>query len=411
MNGSGLALGEIVTQDIRHKITQKLQEIFGDDDVSVLTDYICHMINHNQTKEHITNELREFLSDEAVQFGEWVSQLVNSINDVKRQTNAGAGRPLDNVGKSSNVNVRVTNSEKSSFGDSSIQGNAINNRRVKYNNDQNNDSLDIAISNAIKSGESNSANSKIGIGKQKQFPFQTSVKGDLGRGQHYSMANSSSNQDFSTGPLIYTGNHSKQTRVNYRNTPYMRTNTFSGPGTFPLSMSCSGIGNTSSVTTHQMANKVKIRCKNWPNCDKGDNCFYIHPSEACKAWPLCSYGPACFYIHPSVPCRFGLACYNSICNYNHPVGWDPYHNEVPVFKYGGYKNSSLIINNSNSSSFNNGSANSNRSEQTNKDEIGDASMNVEATDFSNNRMNDSIHSAIDGTGIQGNNIGNVNIQL
>ncbi|KAK6589639.1 PWI+4CCCH domain protein [Cryptosporidium xiaoi] len=384
MNGGGLALGEVVTQDIRHKITQKLQDIFGDDDVSVLTDYICHMVNHNQTKEHITNELREFLSDEAVQFGDWVSQLVNSSNDTKRQSSAGSVRTVDNIEKYSDINGRigVQNSEKSSFGDSKMQGDT-NNRRITHNNGQSKDSLDIAISNAIKSGEASSTSVKVGLGRQKQSPFQTGVRSDLVRGQHYSIANSS-NQDFSAGPLIPTGVNNRKAKVNYRNTPYMRTNIFPGSGAFPSPMPGTGIGSTSSITAHQTANKVKIRCKNWPNCDKGDNCFYIHPSEACKAWPLCSYGPGCFYIHPSVPCRFGLACYNSICNYNHPIGWDPYHNEVPVFKYGGYKNSSLIINNTNSNSSNSGSANNNTSESTDNNDIRSTSMNVETIGFSNN---------------------------
>ncbi|KAH8585005.1 PWI+4CCCH domains [Cryptosporidium sp. chipmunk genotype I] len=330
-SGGGPSIGEVVTPEVQSKITSKLQEIFGDDDVSVLTDYICHMVNHNQPKEHIVNELKEFLSDEASQFGTWVFQLVESSkNDYSSNIMPNINRD-NNTGRN---NSAPSDPHKSS----------------SYSS-QNKDSLDFAISNAIKN--------KSGSGRIK--PFQTASSH---RNNH-----SLINHESSSGPI--TGNN-RLPRVNYRNAPYTRTSNFNQSGAPYNSSNQTANASTGPSSTH---GKIKIRCKNWPNCDKGDHCFYIHPNEACKSWPLCPYGPGCFFIHPTVPCRYGLACYNSLCNYSHPNGWDPNHVEAPIFKYGGYKNSSLIINN-NKPPQTIGNANSNSAESNNNDNTNPISKNL-----------------------------------
>lgn len=337
-SGGGPSVGEIVTPEVQSKITNRLQEIFGDDDVSVLTDYICHMVNHNQPKEHIINELKEFLSDEASQFGTWVFHLVDSSkNDY------------------SNSNASNTNHDNSSGRNTSV---TTDSHKNSGHSNQNKDSLDFAISNAIKN--------KSGSGRSKPYQPTSSHKNN----------HSVINHESSSGPIM--GNN-RLPRVNYRNAPYTRSNNFNQSGT-PYNSSNQTIN--ASTGASSIHGKIKIRCKNWPNCDKGDHCFYIHPTEACKSWPLCPYGPGCFFIHPTVPCRYGLACYNSLCNYTHPNGWDPNHVEVPVFKYGGYKNSSLIINN-NKPSQTIGNANSNSAESNNNDNINHTfiNLNQESTDM------------------------------
>lgn len=349
-NGESSSTSEIVTQEVQSKITSRLQEIFGDDDVSVLTDYICHMINHNQPKEHIVNELKEFLSDEATQFGTWVFQLVNN-NSTNVHNN-----------KTSNTNITKNDNNNDDI------------QKSSNNIVQNKDSLDVAISNAIKS--------KNGQGRSK-----TSFQSNVSHRNYYSVTNS----DSSSGPM---SNTSRQTRINYRNAPYTRSNNYSNLNLTNYNQN--QIGVSSTVTSSQA--KIKVRCKNWPNCDKGDHCFYIHPSEACKLWPLCPYGPGCFYIHPTVPCRYGLACYNAVCNYTHPVGWDPNYNEVPIFKYGGYKNSSLIINN-------------NKNNKTIENIVDDTSnanncINDNNMNLDNNPVNNSINEEMKGSETKNNlNIG------
>ncbi|KAK1442772.1 hypothetical protein BgAZ_302900 [Babesia gibsoni] len=64
--------------------------------------------------------------------------------------------------------------------------------------------------------------------------------------------------------------------------------------------------------------KVSKLCANFPNCEYGDSCRYIHPSNTmCKHWPKCAFGPKCAYKHPHVPCRFNKSCTNPTCNYEH----------------------------------------------------------------------------------------------
>lgn len=310
--GGDPSVMEVVTPEIQLKITSKLQEIFGDDDVSVLTDYICHMVNHNQPKEHIINELREFLSDEASQFGTWVFQLVES-SGCRGPAASGAAPAVGSENATGRKPPPVADSHRGSAASA-----------------QNKNSLDFAISNAIRN--------KPGPGKSRHY------QQGMGGGSLHKHGYSASAHDPSSGPVM--GN-SRLPRVNYRNAPYTRSSSFSQQGGHPHGASGQQQpGNAPSAASSSAHGKIKVRCKNWPNCDKGDHCFYIHPSEACKSWPLCPYGPGCFFIHPTVPCRFGLACYNTLCNYSHPNGWDPNHVEAPVFKYGGYKNSSLIVNNS-----------------------------------------------------------------
>lgn len=308
--GGDHSVVEVVTPEVQLKITSKLQEIFGDDDVSVLTDYICHMVNHNQPKEHIINELKEFLSDEASQFGTWVFQLVEGSFSKDHPAVSGGVPAAGSESATDRKPLPVADSHRGSG-----------------HSTQNKDSLDFAISNAIRS--------KPGPGRSKHYQ-------QGGGGSMYKGGYSANAHDFSSGPVM--GN-TRLPRVNYRNAPYTRSNSFSQSGSHPHGVSGQPC-NVSSAASSSVHGKIKVRCKNWPSCDKGDHCFYIHPSEACKSWPLCSYGPGCFFIHPTVPCRFGLACYNTLCNYTHPNGWDPNHVEAPVFKYGGYKNSSLIISNS-----------------------------------------------------------------
>jgi len=64
--------------------------------------------------------------------------------------------------------------------------------------------------------------------------------------------------------------------------------------------------------------KVKIRCKYWPTCKRGDACVYFHPIEQCANWPNCSFGSECWYIHPQMPCKYGVHCNRPNCVYTHP---------------------------------------------------------------------------------------------
>ncbi|KAJ3155327.1 hypothetical protein HDU86_004418 [Geranomyces michiganensis] len=66
---------------------------------------------------------------------------------------------------------------------------------------------------------------------------------------------------------------------------------------------------------------VTPRCTFWPNCQRGAQCQFHHPTTACPDYPSCDKGVACRYIHPDAgqtPCRFGAACTRPYCAFGHP---------------------------------------------------------------------------------------------
>lgn len=48
------------------------------------------------------------------------------------------------------------------------------------------------------------------------------------------------------------------------------------------------------------------RCVYYPNCSKGEDCPFFHPTEDCKLFPNCPHGDNCDFVHP--PCKFGDNC-------------------------------------------------------------------------------------------------------
>lgn len=90
----------------------------------------------------------------------------------------------------------------------------------------------------------------------------------------------------------------------------------------------------SSETASDISDNLK-RCSFWPNCTKGSECPYFHPSELCSLYPLCpNSAETCRFIHPAgsesssssfsdtnrAPCRFAEGCTNPRCTFAHPRG-------------------------------------------------------------------------------------------
>ncbi len=78
----------------------------------------------------------------------------------------------------------------------------------------------------------------------------------------------------------------------------------------------------------------KVRCSFWPNCTKGDDCPFVHPTEDCKYnfkifanssrnFPACTFGDQCLFKHPKIECKFGMGCTRPNCAFSHPTGFRP----------------------------------------------------------------------------------------
>jgi hypothetical protein len=59
----------------------------------------------------------------------------------------------------------------------------------------------------------------------------------------------------------------------------------------------------------------KMRCQFWPNC-RNPTCRFWHPVEPCKNFPRCQFGDECLFIHPA--CQYGIACTRPGCHFAHP---------------------------------------------------------------------------------------------
>eukprot|EP00914_Ancora_sagittata_P024917 GHVO01049716.1.p1 GENE.GHVO01049716.1~~GHVO01049716.1.p1 ORF type:complete len:178 (+),score=18.96 GHVO01049716.1:71-604(+) len=70
--------------------------------------------------------------------------------------------------------------------------------------------------------------------------------------------------------------------------------------------------------------KIRTKCPDWPHCELGEEaCQYVHPSKPCSYFPSCPHMDRCFYLHPEIKCKFGIRCFNHMCNFIHPEGWNP----------------------------------------------------------------------------------------
>lgn len=65
-------------------------------------------------------------------------------------------------------------------------------------------------------------------------------------------------------------------------------------------------------------NNKPDRCAFYPNCTKGEECPFFHPTQPCRNYPNCSKGDHCDYVHP--PCKFGDNCARRpMCPYAHSL--------------------------------------------------------------------------------------------
>jgi hypothetical protein len=60
------------------------------------------------------------------------------------------------------------------------------------------------------------------------------------------------------------------------------------------------------------------RCVYYPNCTKGEDCPFFHPTEECTRFPNCAKGDNCDFVHP--PCKFGENCQRRpLCPFAHSI--------------------------------------------------------------------------------------------
>lgn len=68
-------------------------------------------------------------------------------------------------------------------------------------------------------------------------------------------------------------------------------------------------------TDEQVQKKKLTRCVFWPQCEKGDQCAYLHPNKPCTTFPNCPFGQQCHFLHPR--CRYDGFCTRLDCPFVH----------------------------------------------------------------------------------------------
>ncbi|EZG79728.1 putative PWI domain protein [Gregarina niphandrodes] len=93
------SLSETTAARCQSAITQKLSNMLGEEGVEILTDYVWHMVTRPKTtKEHVTEELREFLAHDTDEFVEWligtVGPIINEEVTMKQQAAQSEAAPV-----------------------------------------------------------------------------------------------------------------------------------------------------------------------------------------------------------------------------------------------------------------------------------------------------------------------------
>lgn len=76
-----------------------------------------------------------------------------------------------------------------------------------------------------------------------------------------------------------------------------------------------GVDDATKQASNVTKTKKLIRCTFWPNCDKGEQCPYLHPNKPCTVFPNCPFGQKCHYVHPT--CRYDGFCTRLDCPFTH----------------------------------------------------------------------------------------------
>ncbi len=248
-------------------IKSKLKEFVDEFSIdNQLVDYIMSMIHNENTQEQITEDLTPFMGeDRAPIFSAWLDEnLKLNRNATSSSLSEASSEELDiqideNEFRDDDFNASIEdsihlNSKKRSIADVKLEK-LRSKRRVNEQSDRhrhskkNQPDSDIRFSNR---------DSKIA----KHRPNQSKRK-------VYKIAAESEN----------FGNNNRKRSTN-----------------FSAEKVDQEMKDESVVESEIIAKNRLIKCSEWPLCDKGDECAFLHPNRPCILFPNCQYGKNCRLI-------------------------------------------------------------------------------------------------------------------
>ncbi|UKJ89522.2 hypothetical protein MACJ_002773 [Theileria orientalis] len=290
---------------MHNEITSKLQLCISNIEMArnVATETWRYLSQDSFDKNELSLKLKPYLFDHASDFTEWVSDFAQKSIEYYLETHSnganhalshngsntsssgvGADEPIEpnsRLFKNALRDLGTQNSFSSADRQSlnSLDSTSQHSDRTPSHIDAAVDPLDDTLDNLILKEKiaklQGQANVSLGV-QSKSEKFKDAFDPEFdGR------------RRFKPKPMFYKN----LTLVNVDHDNSVHEN----PGlTTPQSTS-----STNSYTTPSGVPKVPKMCINFPNCQFGENCRYIHPNKICKNWPDCFYGDKCAFIHPN----------------------------------------------------------------------------------------------------------------
>jgi hypothetical protein len=275
-------------------IKSKLKEFVDEFSIdNQLVDYIMSMIHNQNTQDQITEDLTPFMGeDRAPIFSAWLEENLKLYRDA--------------------ATFNVVSS--SSLSEASSEELDIQIDENEFRDDDFNPSIEDNI-------HLNSKKRSIADVKLEKLRSKRRMNEHSDRHRHSKKNQPDSDIRFSNRDNKIVKSRANQSKrkvykiaaesENFSNKNKNRSTSFSGEKVDQE------MKDDSIVESEIIAKNRLIKCSEWPLCDKGDECAFLHPNKPCILFPNCQYGKNCRYIHPV--CRYDGFCARAECPFMHLV--------------------------------------------------------------------------------------------
>ncbi|ORY05761.1 hypothetical protein K493DRAFT_33452 [Basidiobolus meristosporus CBS 931.73] len=286
-------LSNIKPEEIQDKIMYKLAEFgYGAEDDPMLAEFVAVMVANKKSLEQVNSEMTDLIgADYNPAFGDWLMQLTTPTTDTTNQENTKAEE------NTSADSMAVDDNSASTMTTTRQQDVAPQRTRLLMN----------ALSNVNKteteSKREKRRNDDMDVEEQPENNGQKQRRTNQGRERPVRGKR---------GKL----NHGDRDRTHKKTTETV----------FTISLEPKKSGKSSDISPEGLKDQPQ-RCTFWPNCTKGEDCKFFHPTKPCRDYPNCPNGAKCLYIHlddekaetkKAVACKFGAKCTNPECKFSHP---------------------------------------------------------------------------------------------
>ncbi|BAM42313.1 uncharacterized protein TOT_040000974 [Theileria orientalis strain Shintoku] len=289
---------------MHNEITSKLHLCISNIEMArnVATQTWRYLSQDSFDKNELSQKLKPYLFDHASDFTEWVSDFAQKSIEYYLETHSNGGNSGLNHNGPNVTSSGVVSEEsiepnsrlfKSALKDLSSQNSFSSEGRQSFN------SLDSTSHESARTPSHfdvtvNPLDETLDnlILKEKIAKLQGQANAGLG------VQSKSEKFKDAFDPEFDGRRRFKPKPVFYKNLTLVNVDHENGVHENPGLTTPQSTSSNNSYTTPGGVAKVPKMCINFPNCQFGENCRYIHPNKICKNWPDCFYGDKCAFIHP-----------------------------------------------------------------------------------------------------------------